>query len=96
MSGAPAIRKAGRLNPLILGAIGVSAIATAVLVALPGSLLAWQVGSWTLAIALLALLVLVLASGYALATSRTARRRRDVACFMLGFACLAAIAVGSM
>ena len=91
-----AVRKLVGLNSLILGAIGASAIATAALIAWPGNLVAWQVGSWTLAFALLSLLVLVLASAYSLATDRASRNWRRIVCFLLGFSCLAAIAIGSL
>ena len=91
-----AIRKFVGLNSLILGAIGVSAIATAALIVLPGNLVAWQIGSWTLAFALLALLVLVLASAYSLATNRASRSWRRIVCFLLGLSCLAVIAIGSL
>ena len=91
-----ALRKFVSLNSLILGAIGVSAIAIAALVALPGNLVAWQIGSWTLVFALLALLALVLASAYSLATNRASRGWRQMLCFLLGLSCLSAIAIGSL
>jgi len=91
-----AIRQLLGLNSLILCAIGISAIATAALLAFPGNLVAWQIGSWTLVLALLALLVLVLASAYSLATNRAARSWRRIVCFLLGFSCLAVIAIGSL
>ena len=91
-----AIRQFVGLNSLILGAIGVSAVATAALVALPGNLVAWQIGSWTLVFALLALLVLVLVSGYSLATNRASRGWRRIVCFLLGLSCLAVIVIGSL
>ena len=91
-----AIRKFVGLNSLILGAIGTSAIATAALIALPGNLVAWQIGSWTLALALLALVALVLVSGYSLITNRASRNRRQIVCLLLGFSCLAVIAIGSL
>jgi len=90
------IRKFVGLNSLILGAMGVSAIATTALIALPGNLVAWQIGSWTLASSLLALLVLVLVSAHSLVTNRASRTWRRVVCFLLGFSCLAAIAIGSL
>jgi hypothetical protein len=91
-----AIRKFVGLNSLILGSIGVSATATVVLVALPGNLVAWQIGSWALALALLSLLALVLVSGYSLATNRASRSWRRIVCFLLGLSCLAVIAIGSL
>ena len=91
-----AIRKFVGLNSLILGAIAVSATATAVLVALPGNLIAWQIGSWTLALALLSLLALVLVSGYSLATNRASRSWRRIVSFLLGLSCLAVVAIGSL
>jgi hypothetical protein len=84
------------LNSLILGTIGISAIATATLIAFPGNLVAWQIGSWTLASALLVLAVLVLASAYSLATNPAARNWRWIVCFLLGSSCLAVIAIGSL
>lgn len=90
-----AIQKLVSLNSLILGAICVSVIATAALVAAPGNLVAWQIGSWTLALALFALLALVLVSGYSLVTNRTSRSWTRIVCFLLGFSCLAIIAIGS-
>lgn len=91
-----AIRKFVGLNSLIVGAIGISAIATAALIALPGNLVAWKIGSWTLVFALLALLALVLVSGYSLVTNRTARSWRRIVCFLLGFSCLVVFAIGSL
>ena len=91
-----AIRKFVGLNSLILSAIGLSAIATTALIALPGNLVAWQIGSWTLAFALLTLLALVLASAYSLATNRASRSWRRIFCFLLGLSCLAVIAIGSL
>jgi hypothetical protein len=66
------------LNSLVLGAIGVSAIATVVLIALPGNLVAWQIGSWTLVFALLGLLALVLPD-----ESKNSRRPTDKAIALL-------------
>lgn len=82
-------------NLLILGAIGVSAAATAVLVAFPDDLSVWRIGAWTLAFALLALLGLVLASAYSLVTNRAARTWPRIVSFGIGLACLAGIAAGS-
>jgi hypothetical protein len=84
------------LNSLVLGAIGVSAIATVVLIALPGNLVAWQIGSWTLVFALLGLLALVLASAYSLVTNPASRSRRRIVCFLLGLSCLVVIAIGAL
>jgi len=83
-------------SSLIFGAIGISAVSTMVLLAFPGNLLVWQIASWFLAFALLALLVLVLTSGYSLATNRAARTWQRIASFSVGFACLAVIAAGSL
>jgi hypothetical protein len=83
-------------NSLILGAVGLSAVATAVLIAFPGNLLVWQVTSWTLALALLALLALVFASAYSLATNRAARTWPRIISFALGLSCLAVIAIGAL
>ena len=81
---------------LILAALGLSLAATGLLLAFPRHLFVWQVGSWTLALALLALLGLVLASAYSLATNRAARTWPRIVSFSLGFACLASIAIGSL
>ncbi|WP_342316691.1 hypothetical protein [Lysobacter sp. FW306-1B-D06B] len=81
-------------NSLILGAIGVTVIATAGLVAFSGNLLVWQVASWTLAAALLALLGLVLACGYSLATNRIARTWQRMSCFAAGLAILMVLVIG--
>ena len=91
-----AIRKFVGLNSLMLGAIGVSAIATAALIAFPGNLVAWQIGSWTLVFALLALLLLVLTSTWSLATNPASRSWQRIVCFLLGLSCLAVIAIGSL
>jgi uncharacterized membrane protein SirB2 len=84
------------LNSLVLGAIGVSAMATVVLIALPGNFVAWQIGSWTLVFALLGLLALVLASAYSLVTNPASRSRRRIVCFLLGLSCLVVIAIGAL
>jgi len=83
-------------SSLIFGALALAAVATVALLAFPGNLLAWQIGSWTLAFALLALLGLVLASAYSLVTNRAARTWQRIVSFSLGFACLAVIAAGSL
>ncbi|HEY0502587.1 MAG TPA: hypothetical protein VGD42_03740 [Lysobacter sp.] len=80
---------------LILGAIGVMVIASAVLMAFPGNLLVWQVGSWTLAAALLALVALVAVCGHALATRREARTWQRMTSFAAGLVVLAALVIGS-
>jgi len=81
-------------NWLILGTIGVIVIAMAVLVVFPGSLLVWQIGAWSLVVALLALLGLVLLSGYSLATRRTARTWPRMASFAAGLLILVIVAIG--
>lgn len=81
-------------SSMILGAIGVIVIAMAVLMAFPGNLLVWQASAWSLVIALLALLGLVLASGYSLATRPTARTWPRMAAFAAGLFILAVIAFG--
>lgn len=81
-------------NSLILGAIGVTVTAMAGLIAFPGNLLIWQIGSWTLAVALLALLGLVLISGYSLATNRIARTWQRMTSFAAGFVILTVVAIG--
>jgi hypothetical protein len=83
-------------NSLIPGAIGVSAVALAVLVAFPGNLRVWQVASWVLIFALLALLAFMLVSAYSLATDPAARTWQRIASFSLGLACLVVIAIGSL
>lgn len=83
-------------NAFLLGAMGVAFVATGVLIAFPGNLLVWQVSAWTLVAALLALLGLVVASGYALATSRVARTWQRIATFTTGLATLAVVAIGSL
>jgi len=81
-------------NVLIPGAIGIAAAAVAALVAFPGNLSVWQVAAWTLIAALVALLVLVLASAYVLATNPSARTWPRVASFSLGLVCLLVVAIG--
>jgi hypothetical protein len=80
---------------LILAAIGMAVAACAVLFAFPHNLLVWRIGSWTLVIALFSLLALVLTSAYSLATDRAARTWQRIGPFLLGFACLVAVAAGS-
>ena len=81
-------------NPLILSAIGLAAIATAVLLTFP-DLLVWQVASWTLAGSILALLVLVLAAAYSLFANRSARTWPRILTLALGALCLLGIGIGS-
>ena len=88
------VRRFTSTSSLILIAIGVSAIAVAVLLAFPGDPL-WQIATWTLVVALVALLVLVPASAYVLSTNKDARTWQRVASFLIGLACLVAVAVGS-
>lgn len=83
-------------SSLILGAIGVAIAATAALSTFPGNLLVWQAVSWTLVVALLALLVLVPASAWSLATDRSARTWQRIASFSLGLFCLVVVAIGSI
>lgn len=80
----------------INGAIGAAVAATAGLIAFPDSRFMWQAGAWTLAVALLALLVLVPVSAYSLATNRDARTWQRIASFSLGLACLAVVGIGSL
>ena len=91
-----AIRTFAVPSSLILAAIGIAVGACAVLFAFSRNLLVWQIGSWTLVVALFALLVLVLASAYSLATNRTARTWQRIGSFLLGLACLGAVAIGSL
>lgn len=81
-------------SSMILGAIGVVLVAMAVLVAFPGNLLVWQISAWSLVVALVALLGLVLVSGYSLATRPTARTWPRMAAFAAGLVILAIIAIG--
>ena len=90
-----AIRIFSVASSLILPAIGIATGACAVLFAFPRNLLVWQIGSWTLVIALFSLLALVLASAYSLATNRAARTWQRIGSFLLGLACLVAVAVAS-
>ena len=80
-----AIRKFVGLNSLMLGAIGVSTIATATSPVTP-----------PLVFSLLALLALVLASAYSLVTNPASRCWGQIVCFLLGFSCLTVIAIGSL
>lgn len=91
-----AFRKRVSANALILIAIGISAAAVSVLVVFPEDPLVWQIASWVLVAALIGLLALVLASGFVLATNRATRTWRRIVPFLIGTACLAAIAVGSL
>ena len=90
------LRKFTSTSSLILVAIGISAVAIAVLFTFPTDWLTWQVASWTLVAALVGLLVLVLVSGYVLATNRATRTWQRVTSFLIGLACLVAVAVGSL
>ncbi|GAB3358158.1 hypothetical protein [Lysobacter tyrosinilyticus] len=89
-------RKFAVPNSLILAAIGLALAATGLLIAFPGNLFIWNVGSWTLAFALLALLGLVLSSGHSLVTNPRVRTWQRIASFALGLVCLAVIAIGSL
>jgi len=90
-----AMHKLMSLNALILVAIGVSLAAAAVLFTIPANPLLWQVATWTLVAGLIGLLVLVLVSGYVLATGRAARTRWRIATFLFGLVCLVVVALGS-
>ena len=90
-----AMHKFMSLNALILVAIGVSLAAAAVLFTIPANPLLWQVATWTLVAGLIGLLVLVLVSGYVLATDRAARTRWRIATFLFGLVCLVVVALGS-
>lgn len=76
-------------------AIGVAAVAMAVLFAFSAEPLVWQVAAWALVAALAALLPLVLASGYLLATDRAARTWQRTVAFLVGLGLLATLAIGS-
>lgn len=90
------VRKFTSTSSLILVSIGVAAIAIAFLVSFPGDLLTWQIATWTLVAALVALLALVPASAYVMATNGAARTWQRVASFLIGLACLGVVAVGSL
>nr|CAP48776.1 putative integron gene cassette protein [uncultured bacterium] len=90
------VRKFISTSSLILVAIGISTVAIAVLFTFPTDPLTWQVASWTLVAALVGLLILVLVSGYVLAVNRAARTWQRITSFLIGPACLAAVAVGSL
>ena len=91
-----AMRKFMSTASLTLAAIGISIGAIAALMMFPANLRVWQISSWTLVAALACVLVLVLASGWLLATDRAARTRLRIASFLAGFACLAVVAIGSL
>ena len=83
-------------TPLILAALGIGAAALAVLFSFPADPLAWHAATWTLVAALAGLLVLVPVAGHTLATRREMRTWPRMATFLVGFACLAAVAAGSL
>ena len=80
-------------NSLLSGAIGVAAVAAGVLLGFPADPV-WQVASWALSLALLALVGLVPAAGWALARHPEARTWPRILSFALGLACLAFIGFG--
>ena len=90
------MRKFMSTSSLILIAIGISAVAVGVLFTFPENPLVWHAATWTLVVALAGLLGLVLALGYVLVTDRAARTWQSIVSFLLGFACLVAVAVGSL
>lgn len=79
----------------MLVAIGIAAIALGVLFTFPADPLVWNLASWTLFAALAGMLVLVLASGYVLATKPAARTWPRIAAFLAGLACLGVVALGA-
>ena len=81
-------------TPLLLVAAAISAIAMGVLFTFPADPLVWQLATWTLVAALIALLVLVLLAGYVLATDRAARTWQRIASFLVGLACLTPVVAG--
>jgi len=83
-------------SSLILVAIAVSAATVGVLLTFPTDPLVWNIASWTLVAGLALLLVLVLVSGYVLATNKAARTPRRILSFLVGLACLAALGAGSL
>lgn len=91
-----ALRKFTSTSSLILITIGISVAAVAALVAFPADPRTWQIASWTLVAALVALVALVLASAYILATNRSARTWQRVTSSLVGLACLLAVAAGSL
>jgi hypothetical protein len=91
-----AMRKLLSISSLTLVAIGISAAALAVLFTFPKNALTWQAASWALVAGLVVLLLLAFASGYVLATDQAARTWQRITLFLIGLACLAAVAVGSL
>ncbi|MGY0620255.1 hypothetical protein [Lysobacter sp. A378] len=90
------MRKFVSTSSLILVAVGVATAAVGVLFTFPENPLIWHAATWTLVAALAGLLVLVLVSGYVLATDRAARTWQRTTAFLIGFTCLVAIAIGSL
>lgn len=90
------LRKLLTPTVLIPAAIVVAGGATAVLLGFPESVAVWNAATWTLVAALAGLLVMVLASAYALASSREARTWTRIAAFLLGLGCLAAVALAGL
>lgn len=88
-----AMRKFMSPGFLTLAAIGASVAAAAVLFTYPANPLIWNAATWTLVAGLAGLLVVVPVSGYVLARDRTARTWQRIATFLIGLACLAAVAV---
>ena len=80
---------------LLAGAIGVAVVAAGVLLGFPAEPRVWQVASWTLALALLALVGLVPASGWALARYPEGRTWPRILSFALGLALLVFIGLGA-
>ncbi|WP_457000010.1 hypothetical protein [Luteimonas sp. A534] len=89
-----AFRKLISTSSFILVAAGISAVAAGILFTFPTDPLIWQAATWTLLAALIGLFVLVLFTGYLLATDRAARTWQRIASFLLGLACLVPVAVG--
>jgi len=89
-----ALRKLISTSSLILVAVVISAVAAGVLFTFPADPLIWQAAAWTLLAALMGLLVLVLLTGYVLATDQAARTWQRIASFLIGLVFLVPIAVG--
>jgi uncharacterized membrane protein SirB2 len=73
-----------------------NALILVALFAFPADPRVWQAASWALVAALLALLALVVVSGVVLAMRPAARKWPRIALFLVGLACLLAVAAGSL
>ena len=80
----------------MLAAAGISALSVGVLFTFPADPAIWQSATWILVAALACLLLLVPWAGYVLVANRTTRTWPRIASFLVGLACLLAVAVGSL